>query len=287
MTSTKILNYVDEDKNTNLHYAAARGDLESVTKEIENNHEIDPVNYLGWTPLMMATRYGHIDVIKYLLEKHADSTRMNLFGFNILLMAVACGKLDIICIILQHLLCGGISKQSMQNVFSPISLAILFNNVNLVQHLIEKNFCVNVPAPVTELTPMMFANAIGNPDIINMLRSKGAKELENANNPQTPKQPNNVVNVPHPLILINSNHLTPQPAYICVPPSGPLSRCSDLSTPYYTPNVSPMPPGVAYHQVFFPQNFSPSQYFTPYAAVPYYNPNDFLNMRIMSHTPQF
>ncbi|KAK4880068.1 hypothetical protein RN001_008215 [Aquatica leii] len=287
MTCNKIINYVDEDKNTNLHYASARGDLDLVKKEIECNHEIDSVNYLGWTPLMMATRYGHTDVIKYLLERHADSTRMNSFGFNILLMAVACGKLDVIYIILQHLLCGGISKQSMQSVFSPISLAILFNNVNLVQYLIDKNFCVNSAAPITELTPMMFASAMSNTDIINMLRAKGAKEVENNYHPQEPPKPiHNFINVPHPLILVNSNHLSPQPTIICMQPNGPITRCSDLGSPPFTPNISPITPGVAHHQVFFPPNFSPNQYMNPYNVFPVYNSNDFLNVRMMPHTPQ-
>lgn len=78
--TNKITLYVDEDKNTNLHYAAARGDINTVIKEIDNNNEIDSINFLGWTPLMVATRHGHTKVVQYLLDKHADSTRENNFG---------------------------------------------------------------------------------------------------------------------------------------------------------------------------------------------------------------
>lgn len=81
-TSTnKTTVFIDEDKNTQLHYVAAQGNMEEVKKEIEENgHEVDPVNYLGWTPLIMATRYGHKAVVEYLVEKRADSTRKNRFG---------------------------------------------------------------------------------------------------------------------------------------------------------------------------------------------------------------
>lgn len=64
-------------------------------------------------------------------------------------MSIACGKLEVVCLILQHLLCGGVSKQSLQRTFSPISLAVLFNNFQIMQYLIEKDFCVNSATPDT------------------------------------------------------------------------------------------------------------------------------------------
>lgn len=78
-TTTKPT-YLDEDKNTTLHYCAAVGDKNGVMSELENGQKIDPENYLGWTPLMMAARNGQNEIVKVLLENRADSSRCNHFG---------------------------------------------------------------------------------------------------------------------------------------------------------------------------------------------------------------
>uniref|UniRef100_A0A1Y1LPJ5 Uncharacterized protein n=1 Tax=Photinus pyralis TaxID=7054 RepID=A0A1Y1LPJ5_PHOPY len=242
MASKTIVTYIDEDRNTSLHYLAIRGELEKIEEELKSNNEIDPGNYLGWTPLMMATRYGNIDAIKYLLSKHADATRVNNFGCNILLAAVASGSLEVIAIILQHLLLGGISKQSMQHIFSPISLAILFDKIDVVKYLIEKGFCVNIATPITELTPMTFAATMRNAEIIHFLRSKGANE---ENKLETTPGPHHHYSVtPQPLFFVNS----PQAQLVCLSPM--LNHC-----PERLPNFNSNSP-FTYPQYFFPQSFS-------------------------------
>lgn len=82
---TERVNYTssfptDDDRNTDLHYAAANGNLDKVINELSLGQKIDAENYLGWTPLMMAVRRGHWNVVQYLLEHRADATRKNFFG---------------------------------------------------------------------------------------------------------------------------------------------------------------------------------------------------------------
>lgn len=71
---------IDDDRNRNIHVAAANGDEEWVVREIEKGAKVDTENYLGWTPLMMAVRNGHHKVTSILLEHRADATRKNRFG---------------------------------------------------------------------------------------------------------------------------------------------------------------------------------------------------------------
>lgn len=71
---------VDDDRNRNIHIAAARGDEALVKKEIQRGAKVDIENYLGWTPLMMAVRNGHYKVTSLLLQHRADATRKNKFG---------------------------------------------------------------------------------------------------------------------------------------------------------------------------------------------------------------
>lgn len=71
---------IDDDRNRRIHVAAAHGDKDSVMKEIEKGAKVDVENYLGWTPLMMAVRNGHSEVVTFLLEHKADATKKNKFG---------------------------------------------------------------------------------------------------------------------------------------------------------------------------------------------------------------
>lgn len=71
---------IDDDKNIKLHYSAAAGDEEELLKDLENEPKIDIENYLGWTPLMMACRNGHLNIVQLLLNHRADATKKNKYG---------------------------------------------------------------------------------------------------------------------------------------------------------------------------------------------------------------
>lgn len=78
---TKIMKniFFDEHRNTQLHYFAVRNQIQNVRDEI-GKYKIDFGNDIGWTPLMMATRYGFLDIVKILLENGADATKCNRYG---------------------------------------------------------------------------------------------------------------------------------------------------------------------------------------------------------------
>ncbi|KAJ8977503.1 hypothetical protein NQ317_017121 [Molorchus minor] len=151
----------DDDKNTKMHYFAAEGNISELTEEIKIYQKIDPENYLGWTPLLMACRNGHKAAVNLLLQHHADATKKNKFGMSVFLVSIASGDLELVHQILQHLLCGGVSRQSLQHIFSPISLAILFCHQHILQYLISQNFAINIATHITGVTPIMFAAAYG------------------------------------------------------------------------------------------------------------------------------
>lgn len=70
-------------------------------------------------------------------------------GASVFLISVSSGNLNIVKLVLQQLLCGGISKRSLQSVFSPLSIAIIFGNHNILQYLIQHQFDVNGTIPHT------------------------------------------------------------------------------------------------------------------------------------------
>lgn len=78
--SNKLTYPTDDDRNTNLHYAAANGNVEEILNELSHGQKIDAENYLGWTPLMMAVRKGQYKAAVTLLDHKADATKKNYFG---------------------------------------------------------------------------------------------------------------------------------------------------------------------------------------------------------------
>lgn len=72
---------------------------------------------------------------------------------NVFLISVTCGDITILEKVLNHLLSGGVSRQSMQKLFSPISLSILFGQSHVTNYLIERSFDINAAAPLTGLPP--------------------------------------------------------------------------------------------------------------------------------------
>jgi hypothetical protein len=74
-------------------------------------------------------------------------------GMNVFLISVTCGHLEIVDQILNHLLCGGISRRSLQKTFSPVALAILFGQAHIFKYLLERSFDPNATTPLTGCVP--------------------------------------------------------------------------------------------------------------------------------------
>ncbi|XP_030767885.1 serine/threonine-protein phosphatase 6 regulatory ankyrin repeat subunit B-like isoform X2 [Sitophilus oryzae] len=172
---------LDNDRNTALHYAAARGDDESVVEYLEKNSTtVDPENYLGWTPLMMACRRGHLSTVKILLDYRANATLYNKYDMNVLHLCIASGNLKLVELMLEHLLTGGISRRILERNFSTISLAILFQHHSILEFLMKKEFVIDLPTEITKITPLMFAQAIDNsPAISLLLQNKADTKTKN------------------------------------------------------------------------------------------------------------
>ena len=55
-----------------LHEAAAEGDLQRVKKLVEKGVDVDVKNIVRWTPLHFAAVSGYLNVVRFLVEKGAD-----------------------------------------------------------------------------------------------------------------------------------------------------------------------------------------------------------------------
>jgi ankyrin repeat protein len=67
-----------------LHYAAANGNDDIVKLLLDHDAYIDAGSPNGTTPLMMASRGGHVSTVKLLLDSGADLNVKNQLGLTAL-----------------------------------------------------------------------------------------------------------------------------------------------------------------------------------------------------------
>ena len=80
---------VDEDGLTALHRAASKGDVSEVERLLAAGANVDaktrayvPVISRSSTPLIIAIRHEHIDVMRLLLDRGADIDACNVGGYG-------------------------------------------------------------------------------------------------------------------------------------------------------------------------------------------------------------
>lgn len=131
-----IKNYQDHedpDGNTILHIAAATGCVGLLRYIIsQGRFNINGVNCMGWTPLMQASRFGHVDCVQFLITKSADVSQRNKYGLTALSMAVANGDPTIIKMI-QH------KRSHLPKEPTPMIFATLFGNKDSFLYVMDQS----------------------------------------------------------------------------------------------------------------------------------------------------
>ena len=111
------VNYVPRKKETPLFMAARCGHANVVELLLDNGAKPNMANVAGDTPLLMAAYYGHKDVLELLLARRADSNIINEAGFTPLAWVAEKGHKDLV----QPLLASG-ANVNMANQFQVTPL---------------------------------------------------------------------------------------------------------------------------------------------------------------------
>ena len=91
------VNGQDEDSATALYMASSNGDFRIVNKLLSFGANPNTfVKGTKWTPLIVASANGHIDVVKSLLKAKADTHYQDVYGKTALHAAVQCNHVDIV-----------------------------------------------------------------------------------------------------------------------------------------------------------------------------------------------
>ncbi|KAJ2918465.1 hypothetical protein MD484_g1940, partial [Candolleomyces efflorescens] len=70
-----LINSLDVDERTPLHWAASSGALDIVRLLVDQKAEVDLPDNSGWTPLLIAVSAGYTEVVQELIGAGADVNR--------------------------------------------------------------------------------------------------------------------------------------------------------------------------------------------------------------------
>lgn len=127
--------------NERLLAAAERGDSYQVTQALDSpGVNINTTNNAGATPLILASRKGHLAIVRNLVQLGADTQAEDKQGVNALFAAIAENQVPVVAFLAET---TNINQQDQQG-FTPLMRSVLKNNKTLVQTLVEKNADLNI-----------------------------------------------------------------------------------------------------------------------------------------------
>ena len=141
MTDFNIQNHevsleeIEKQEEDNIWIAASDGDLNRVKKYlINNNNNANDQDENGYSPLMAAVSYGHIELIDFLINQGASLELKDNDGDVALLY---CENIEI----LKHLIIKGADISCINNAGeSIIEKSIEEKNQPIIDYLLEKSF---------------------------------------------------------------------------------------------------------------------------------------------------
>ncbi|KAK3852870.1 hypothetical protein Pcinc_040555 [Petrolisthes cinctipes] len=125
----------------------------------------------GWTALMYAAYYAHMEVIKLLLDFGASVHHRNNMGCNTLMLAVMCGNENVVELIIKA---GSILETRDNRDWTAFFHAVNSGHHNVVDVLIKYKVNLNSCERGTGLTPLMYTSQLGDAVLAVTLVKAGA-----------------------------------------------------------------------------------------------------------------
>jgi ankyrin repeat protein len=146
-----------------LHDAAFRGDLARVRKSIKSGVHVNPQTadgpkllrtaskgertntgfFVGTTPLMMASKQGHLAVMKYLLRNGAEANMVDSLGQSSLYMACTSGHLESCKLLVTHGSRTVLAIKDKKHQLTPLLLSCRQNEMRIAKWLVSEGVDVH------------------------------------------------------------------------------------------------------------------------------------------------
>ncbi|ACS78389.1 ankyrin repeat domain-containing protein [Maridesulfovibrio salexigens] len=162
--------FASSNSESRLFVAAGKGELEQLTKFLDEGDSVDKPNTGGWTALMLATAEEKAKCVIKLLEMGANPNLINLYGLSPLMLAVGKGNELLVDTLLIYEadpnLCG-------QNQQPALSGATVRGHTEIVEMLLESGANPNQKDPEGK-TALFYGAQEGHKNIITILIKNGA-----------------------------------------------------------------------------------------------------------------
>ncbi|KAJ5936943.1 hypothetical protein N7466_003393 [Penicillium verhagenii] len=154
-----------------LSLAAENGLVTVVWLLLKNDQvEIDPRDKLGQTPLSLAARRVHLEVVQLLLDRGADPNSADEHGQTLVFRAAEYGRLTVVQLLLDR---GGDINAADNDRRTPVYIAVERGYLGVVQLLLDRGADPNTAHKSGE-TPLDIAIMRGNPTMVQLLLDRGA-----------------------------------------------------------------------------------------------------------------
>ncbi|XP_042873953.1 ankyrin repeat and SAM domain-containing protein 3-like isoform X2 [Penaeus japonicus] len=152
--------------------AASIGCCQRVGDVIKKDKKaVDYKNKGGWTALMYATYYDHVDVVKLLLETSASVHPVNNSGCNALMLAAMCGSESIAEMLIKA---GSILEARDSRDWTALFHAVTLGHHSVVDTLLSYRANPNSCERRTGMTPLMYGAQRGDISTVTALLKAGA-----------------------------------------------------------------------------------------------------------------
>lgn len=148
-----LVNSVDVDQRTPLHWAASSGSVDIARYLIDQKADVNLIDSSGWTPLHIAASAGQLEVVQELIGAGADVSRKNDKGITPLHYAASKSHIDIGKLLISR----GADINARDNANQvPLHRAATTGSVGFIRLLVESQ---KPSGPKVRLNP---ADRIGN-----------------------------------------------------------------------------------------------------------------------------
>jgi len=162
--------------NTWTSDALQRDDADAIRgKVLEDPNYIHERDFVGDTPLLTATAFGNLELVRFLLKHGADPNVEVDDGYTCLLAAVESDADDSVLIVAELIRAGADIHALGTNGWTPLHMAAARGQVEKARLLIDAGAEVNRRTEiVASETPLMEAAFTGQPSTVRLLLEHGA-----------------------------------------------------------------------------------------------------------------
>ena len=161
-------------EETPMHVAARSGHADILSLLLEHGADIDGQDIYGQTPLHRASRNPQVEAVQCLLDHGADVNALDINDWTPLFLAASEEHVEFARMLLEH--GARVNVRDNSHHRTPLHLAVGSKNIQAVRLLLEHGADVNAPDK-SGRTPSQLGSALSEHGIVKLLSEYGAESV--------------------------------------------------------------------------------------------------------------